>query len=92
LATKELAVALRESTFSHFLFHQGFCLPKTKRLSSHTHTTLLFHRLKMKLKGRHFDTTEVIEAESQSVPNTLTEHDFHDAFKYCRRAGNGAYV
>jgi hypothetical protein len=34
----------------------------------------------MKLKGRCFDTTEVIEAESQ-VPHTLTEHDFQDAFK-----------
>jgi hypothetical protein len=36
--------------------------------------------LKIKLKGRHFDTTEMIEAESQAVLNTLTEHDFQDAF------------
>jgi hypothetical protein len=35
----------------------------------------------MKLKGRHFDTIEVIEAESQAVLNTLTEHDFQDAYK-----------
>jgi hypothetical protein len=35
----------------------------------------------MKLKGRHFETIEVIEAESQVVLNTLTEHDFQDAFK-----------
>jgi hypothetical protein len=35
----------------------------------------------MKLKGHHFDTTEVIEAESQAVLNTLTEYDFWDAFK-----------
>jgi hypothetical protein len=35
----------------------------------------------IKLKGRRFDTTEVIEAESRVVPNTLTEHDFQDAFK-----------
>jgi hypothetical protein len=41
----------------------------------------LFPRLKIKLKDRHFDTTEVIEAESQAVLNTLTEHDFQDAFK-----------
>jgi hypothetical protein len=42
----------------------------------------LFPRLKIlvKLKGRHFDSTEVIEAESQAVLNTLTEHDFQDAF------------
>jgi hypothetical protein len=31
----------------------------------------LFPRLKVKLKGRHFDITEVIEAESQAVLNTL---------------------
>jgi hypothetical protein len=47
--------------------------------------------LKIKLKGRHFDTTEVIEAESQAVLNTLTEHDFQDAFKNCRNAGNSVY-
>jgi hypothetical protein len=35
----------------------------------------------MKLKGRHFDTTEVMEAEPQAVLNTLAEHDFPDAFK-----------
>jgi hypothetical protein len=29
----------------------------------------------------HFDTVEVIEADSQAVLNTLTEHDFKDAFK-----------
>jgi hypothetical protein len=37
--------------------------------------------LKINLKGCHFDTTEVIEAESQVMLNTLTEHDFQDAFK-----------
>jgi hypothetical protein len=37
--------------------------------------------LKIKVKGRHFDTVEMIEAESQAVLNTLTEHDFQDAFK-----------
>jgi transposase len=41
----------------------------------------LFPRLKIKLKGRRFDTTEASEAESQTVLNTLTEHDFQDAFK-----------
>jgi hypothetical protein len=29
-------------------------------------------RLKMKLKGRHFDTTEMIAAKLQAVLNTLT--------------------
>jgi predicted helicase len=37
--------------------------------------------LKIKLKGRHFDTIEVMEAESQAVLSSLTEHDFQDAFK-----------
>jgi hypothetical protein len=32
-------------------------------------------------KGRHFDTVEVTEAESQAVLNTFTEHDFQDAFQ-----------
>jgi hypothetical protein len=37
--------------------------------------------LKIRLKGYHFDTIEVIEAESQAVLNTHTEHDIWDAFK-----------
>jgi hypothetical protein len=37
--------------------------------------------LKIKLKGYRFDTTAVIKAESQVVLNTLTEHEFQDAFK-----------
>jgi hypothetical protein len=41
----------------------------------------LFPGLKIKLKGCRVDTTEVTEAESQAVLNTLTEHEFHDAFK-----------
>jgi hypothetical protein len=41
----------------------------------------LFPQLKLKLNDRYFDTTEVIEAESQAVLNTLTEHGFQDAFK-----------
>jgi hypothetical protein len=40
------------------------------------HPTFLFLRLKIKLKGRHFNKIEVIEADPQAVPNTLTEHDF----------------
>jgi hypothetical protein len=34
-----------------------------------------------KLQGCHFDTIEVIEAELQVGLNTLTEDDYHDAFK-----------
>jgi hypothetical protein len=47
--------------------------------------------LKIKLKDRRFDTIEVFEAELQEVLDTLTEHDFQDAFKNGRSAGNGAY-
>jgi hypothetical protein len=32
-----------------------------------------------------------MEAESQAVLNSLTEHDFQDEFKNGRSAGNGAY-
>jgi hypothetical protein len=37
--------------------------------------------VKIKLKGCHSDATEVTEEELQVVLNTLTEHDFQDAFK-----------
>jgi hypothetical protein len=46
----------------------------------------------MKQIGRHFDTIEVIEAESQAVLNTLTKHDFQaenyndGATAACRRS------
>jgi hypothetical protein len=45
--------------------------------------------LKIKLDSRHFDTTEMIEAESQAVLNALTEHDFQDAFKMVEPLGRG---
>jgi hypothetical protein len=38
-------------------------------------------RMKITPKGCDFYTNEVMEAESQAVPNTLTQHDFQDAFK-----------
>jgi hypothetical protein len=41
--------------------------------------------LKIKLKGRHFGTSEVIDAESQAVLNSLTKHDFQDALKERRK-------
>jgi hypothetical protein len=57
----------------------------------HPPHSYLFLRLKIKLKDRHFDTTEVIEAESPVVLNTLTEHDFQDTFNNGRSTGNGEY-
>jgi hypothetical protein len=47
----------------------------------------VFLQLKIKLRGRHFNTILVIEAESQALLNTVTKHDFQDAFD--RSAGNG---
>jgi hypothetical protein len=55
-------------------------LTKNNTTTVPTHPTL-FPRLKIKLKGRHFDTTDVREADSQAVLKTLTEHDFQDTFK-----------
>jgi hypothetical protein len=46
----------------------------------------MFPRLKIKLKGSYFDTIEAIEAESRAVLNTLTEHDFQDAFKKLQKS------
>jgi hypothetical protein len=37
--------------------------------------------MKTKLKGRRFDTVEEIQAETQTVLNTLTKKDFQDAFQ-----------
>jgi hypothetical protein len=81
LATKELAVASRQRTVSHFLFHQGILTKNNIAEAPHSLYFSLFPRLKIKLKRSHFDTIEVIEAESQMVLNTLTEIDFQNAFK-----------
>jgi hypothetical protein len=81
LVTKELAVASWQCTVSHFLFRQGIFGQKQHDCHPHPAYFSLFHRFKLKLKCSHFDTTEVIEAESQVVLNTLTEHAFRDAFK-----------
>jgi hypothetical protein len=57
------------------------CDQKQHDCRSHPPYFSRFHRLKIKLKGRHFDTIEVIEAESQAVLYILTEHNLRDAFK-----------
>jgi len=41
----------------------------------------LFPKMKLKLKGRRFDTITEIQAETQKVLNTLTEKDFQEAFQ-----------
>ena len=42
---------------------------------------LLFPKLKMKLKGRRFQTVGEIQAQSQAVLNMLRENDFQEFFK-----------
>jgi hypothetical protein len=41
--------------------------------------------MKMKLKGRRFDTIEEIQAESQRVLDAVTEKDIQEAFQKWRR-------
>jgi len=40
--------------------------------------------VKLKLKGRRFDTTEEIQAKSQRVLDILIEKDFQEAFQKWR--------
>jgi hypothetical protein len=61
-------------------FFTGEFLTKNITIVPHPPYFSLFPRLKIKLKGRHFDTTEVIQADLQAVLNTLKEHDFQDTF------------
>jgi hypothetical protein len=61
-------------------------LTRSNMTVPHSPCISLFYQLKIKLKGRHFDTVEVIEADSQAMMNTLTEHDFQDALKKKRQA------
>jgi hypothetical protein len=74
---------------SHFFFTREFFTKNNMTVVPHPPYSpdlapcdlSLFPRLKIKLKGRRFDAIEVIEAELQAMLNTLTEHDFQDAFK-----------
>jgi hypothetical protein len=63
------------------LFTKEFFTKNDITIVPHPPFFSLFQRLNIKLKGGHFDTIEVIEAEWQPVLNTLTEHNFQNAFK-----------
>ena len=41
--------------------------------------------MKLKLKGRGFDTIEELQAEPQTVRDTLVGKDFQEAFKKWKR-------
>jgi len=45
----------------------------------------IFSKTKLKLKGRRFDTSEEIQAESQRLLDTMIEKDFQEAFQKWRR-------
>jgi transposase len=45
----------------------------------------LFPKMKLKVKGCWFDTTEEIQDESQTAFDTLTEKDFQEVFPKWRR-------
>jgi hypothetical protein len=92
LATKEMAVASQKCTVSHLFFHYGIFLPKQYNCRPQPIPLLTVPQLKTKLKGCHFDTTGVTEAELLAALNTLTDHDFQDAFRNGRSTGNGVYA
>jgi hypothetical protein len=45
----------------------------------------LFPKLKMKLKGRRFETVSDIQRESQAVLDSIQGNDFHGAFEAWRK-------
>jgi hypothetical protein len=71
--TKTYRLTLPFSPIFSIFDQQHGCRPH-----SPTHFSL-FSLLKINLRGLHFDTIEVIEAESQAVLNIITEHDFKEA-------------
>jgi hypothetical protein len=84
LVTKEMAVASRQCTLSHFLFHHGI-------FDQNDLTVVLYPPYSPDLADCDssgslievkccYDTSEVIEAKSQRTLNTFTEHDLQDAF------------
>jgi hypothetical protein len=92
LATEELAVHHDNSLFHISSFIRDFFLLKSNMTGiSHPPNFSLFPLLKIKLKGRRFDTVEMMEEESQAVLNTPTEHDFQDAFKKWQKRWEGNY-
>jgi hypothetical protein len=44
--------------------------------------------MKLKLKGRRFDSIERIQTESQDVMKTLTQNDFQQCFRSCKSRWN----
>jgi len=52
----------------------------------------LFPKLKLRMKGRRFDTSEEIQEESQWVLDTIAKRDFHGCFQDGRNAVTAIFV
>jgi hypothetical protein len=48
----------------------------------------LFPKLKMKLKGRCFETVSDIQRESQAILDSIKENDFHDISEAWKKQWN----
>jgi hypothetical protein len=57
----------------------------SKEFLTRNNTTAISPPTLLFCEGHHFETSEVIETESQVVLNTLTEHDYKDVFKKCQK-------
>jgi hypothetical protein len=49
-----------------------------------------YPKLKMKLKGRRFETVSDIQRESQAVLDSFKENDFHGAFEVWEKRWDGS--
>jgi hypothetical protein len=67
--------------FHTSFFTREFMTKNNMTVVPHPLCFSLFPRLKIKLKGHHPDTDEVLGAESQTLLNKLTERNFQDAIK-----------
>ena len=52
----------------------------------------IFPKMKLKLKGRRFDTVEAIQAKTQKMLDPLTEKDFQEAFQNGGEGGTDVYM
>jgi hypothetical protein len=56
-------------------------ITKDPHILAYVNREFLFPKMKLKLKGRRFDTIEGIQAESQRVLDSVTEKDgVHNVF------------
>jgi hypothetical protein len=72
LATKNWLLHHDKAPFHASFFTREFWSKNNMTVVPYPPHFSMFPQLKIKLKDRHFETTEVIEAESQAVLNTLT--------------------